>query len=111
MSKNEMPDELKQYVFDPSKDYREKLTMWKVNKNGDLVWVKTKQGADKSYYIIPKERLAENDWLSHMKEKMEADEFGQFVCAYFKACEMAGIKELKIKLYGFDIGFKFADED
>ena len=108
----EMTDELKDYLLDLSKDYRQTLTMWRVDKDGNLVWVKTKNGTNKSYYIIVKEELTNDDWLTHMRGKMDADEFGEFACAYFKACEMAGIKELKITLRGeFDRSFKFADEE
>jgi hypothetical protein len=105
-------DDLKDCIIDPTEDYRQKLTMWKVNKHGDLVWVKDKFGHNKSYYVIEKERLAEDDWLTHMRGKMDADEFGEFACAYFKACEKAGITQLKVTLCGeFDMAFKFADED
>ncbi|MBO4802714.1 MAG: hypothetical protein J5545_12760 [Bacteroidaceae bacterium] len=108
----ELTDELKDYILDPSKDYRQTLTMWRVDKDGNLVWVKTKNGTNKSYYIIVKEELTNDDWLTHMRCKMDADEFGEFACAYFKACEKAGIKELKITLRGeFDRSFKFADEE
>lgn len=56
--------------------------------------------------------MTDGDWLTHMRGKMDADEFGEFACAYFKACEMAGIKELKVTLRGeFDRSFKFADEE
>ena len=108
----ELTDDLKDYIIDPSKDYRQTLTMWRVDKDGNLVWVKTKNGTNKSYYIIVKEELRDGDWLTHMRGKMDADEFGEFACAYFKACEMAGIKELKVTLRGeFDRSFKFADEE
>ena len=108
----EMTDELKDYILDPSKDYRQTLTMWRVDKDGNLVLVKTKNGTNKSYYIIEKSQLAEDDWLTHMRGKMDVDEFGEFACAYFKSCEMAGIKELKVKLRGeFNRAFKFADEE
>ena len=101
----EMTDELKDYLLDPSKDYRQTLTMWRVDKDGNLVWVKTKNGTNKSYYIIVKEELTNDDWLTHI-------EFGEFACAYFKACEMAGIKELKVTLRGeFDRSLKFADKE
>ena len=104
--------DLNDYLLDPSKDYRQTLTMWRVDKDGNLVWVKTKNGTNKSYYIIEKNRLTEDDWLTHMCGKMDTDEFGEFACAYFKACEMAGIKELKVSLRGdFNRSFKYADEE
>ena len=108
----EMSDELKDFILDLSKDYREKLTMWRVDKHGNLIWLKNKYGIDKSDYIIEKRELMEDDWLTHMRGKMDTDEFGEFACAYFKACEMAGIKELKVALRGeFNQSFKFADEE
>ena len=104
--------DLNDYLLDPSKDYRQTLTMWRVDKHGNLIWVKTKNGTNKSYYIIEKSQLTEDDWLTHMRGKMDVDEFGEFACAYFKACEMAGIKELKVTLRGeFNRSFKFADEE
>lgn len=108
----ELTDELKDYILDPSKDYRQTLTMWRVDKDGNLVWLKNKYGTNKSYYIIEKKELMDDDWLTHMRGKMDADKFGEFACAYFKACEMAGIKELKVTLRGeFNQSFKFADEE
>lgn len=113
MEQNKEVDELfKECIFDPTKDYRHKLTMWRVNKHGDLIWVKNKYGHNMSYYIIEKERLMEGDWLTHMRGKMEPAEFGEFAFAYFKACEMAGITELKVTLRGeFNMTCKFADEE
>ena len=111
-NEKKLTDELKDYLLDPSKDYRQTLTMWRVDKEGNLIWVKTKNGTNKSYYIIEKSQLTEDDWLTHMRGKMDTDEFGEFACAYFKACEMAGIKELKVTLRGeFNRSFKFADEE
>ena len=108
----EMTDELKDFIIDPSKDYRQILTMWRVDEDGNLIWVKTRNGTNKSYYIIEKSQLKDGDWLTYMRGKMDADEFGEFACAYFKACEMAGITELKVKLRGeFDRSFKFADKE
>lgn len=104
--------DLKDYFIDPSKDYRQTLTMWRVDEDGNLIWVKTKYGANRSDYVIEKERLTEDDWLTHMRGKMDADEFGEFACAYFKACEMAGITELTVTLRGeFNYAFKFSDEE
>lgn len=104
--------DLSDCVLDPSKDYRQTLTMWRVDKDGNLVWVKNKYGTNKSFYVIMKEEFTNDDWLTHMRGKMDADEFGEFACAYFKACEMAGITELKITLRGdFNRSCKFANED
>ena len=111
-NEKELTDELKDFILDPSKDYRKKLTMWRVDKHGNLIWLKDKYGTNKSYYIITKRQLMEDDWLTHMHGKMDTDEFGEFVCAYFKACEMAGITELKVTLRGeFNDSFKFSDEE
>ena len=108
----ELTDELKDYILDPSKDHRQKLNMWRVDKDGNLIWLKNKFGTNKSYYVIMKEELMDDEWLTHMRGKMDADEFGEFACAYFKACEMAGITELKVTLRGeFNRAFKFADEE
>ena len=108
----DLTDELKDHILDPSKDYRQTLTMWRVDKEGNLIWVKDKYGNNKSSYVIEKEELTEDDWLTHMRGKMDTDEFGEFACAYFKACEMAGIKELKVTLRGeFNSSSKFADEE
>ena len=119
----ELTDELKDIVLDPSydmnddlldpsKDYRQILTMWRVDKNGNLIWVKDKYGNNKSFYVIEKKELSDEDWLTHMRGKLDAADFGEFACAYFKACEMAGIKELKVTLRGeFNRAFKYADEE
>ena len=110
--KKEPTDELNDFLIDPSKDYRQTLTMWRVDKHGNLIWVKDKFGNNKSDYVIVKKELMDEDWLTHMRGKLDASEFGEFVCAYFKACEMAGITELKVTLRGeFDRSFKFADEE
>lgn len=104
--------DLNDYLLDPSKDYRQTLTMWRVDKHGNLIWVKDKYGNNKSFYVIEKEELTDEDWLTHMRGKLDAADFGEFACAYFKACEMAGIKELKVTLRGeFNRSFKFADEE
>ena len=104
--------DLNDYLLDPSKDYRQTLTMWRVDKHGNLIWVKDKYGNNKSFYVIEKEELTDEDWLTHMRGKLDAADFGEFACAYFKACEMAGIKELKVSLRGeFNRSFKFADEE
>ena len=33
----ELTDELKDYILDPSKDYRQTLTMWRVDKEGNIL--------------------------------------------------------------------------
>ena len=45
----EQNDELKDYILDPSKDYRQTLTMWRVDKHGNLIWMKDKYGNNKSF--------------------------------------------------------------
>ena len=108
----ELTDKLKDYIIDPSKDYRQTLTMWRVDKHGNLIWVKDKYANNKSFYVIEKKELIDEDWLTHMRGKLDVVDFGEFACAYFKACEMAGITELKITLRGeFNRSFKFADEE
>lgn len=109
-NEKEMPDELKDCMLDFSKDYRRELKHWKIDKDGNLIWLFNKYGTNKSYYVITKERLSEDDWLSHMKEKLDNDEYGEFVYAYLAACERAGIRELTINIYGFDGNCKFANE-
>ncbi len=78
---------------------------FRVNNNGDL---QTMSRNGQWETLIPRQRLIEPDWISHMKEKCLVN-FGEFICAYFKALEMQGIHNLQIVLYGFDDGFKFAD--
>ena len=111
-NEKKLTDELKDYILDPSKDYRQTLTMWRVDKHGNLIWMKDKYGNNKSFYVIEKEELTDEDWLTHMRGKLDTADFGEFVCAYFKACEMSGIAELKVTLRGeFNRSFKFADEE
>ena len=107
----EIHEGLKECLLDPTKDYRRELKHWKVDKDGNLVWLTDKQGNDKSYYVITKDELNDEDWLSHMKGKFDNEMFGEFVCAYFKACEMAGIYELKVSIFNFNDTCKFADEE
>lgn len=90
--------------IDPTKDYRIPLEHYKVNEHGDLLtwyW-------GKWHVLIERERLAEDDWISHMRAKTK--DFGEFVSAYLKACELAGIKELKIRVYEFACSHRYADE-
>ena len=54
------------------------------------------------------ERLAEDDWISHMRAKTK--DFGEFVAAYLKACELAGITKLNIRIYEFACSHRYADE-
>lgn len=102
---NQEIEELKKYLLDPRKDYRKELSKFRVNNNGDLQAM-SRNGQWET--LIPRQRLIEPDWISHMKEKCLVN-FGEFICAYFKALEMQGIHNLQIVLYGFDDGFKFAD--
>ena len=58
--------------------------------------------------LIERERLAEDDWISHMRAKIK--DFGEFVAAYLKACELAGIMVLNIRIYEFACSHRYADE-
>ena len=95
--------------IDPSKDYRRELNQFRVNKRGDLLINRGRTKFNDGWEIlIPKNRLNECDWISHMRQKAYMD-FGEFVCASLKACELAGIKNLNISIYGFDDSSKYAD--
>ena len=91
-----------------SKDYRLELKQFKVNRRGDLLI--NRDGTDLNNWevLIPKYRLTESDWISHMKEKAYCN-FGEFVCSYLKALEIAGVKTMTIDIYGFDYACKYAD--
>ena len=96
--------------IDPSKDYRRELNLFRVNKRGDLLIHRDRTKLNDGWEIlIPRNRLTESDWISHMRQKAYMN-FGEFVCAYLKALEMAGVKTLNIVIYGFDYACKYADE-
>lgn len=91
--------------IDPRKDYRRPLNQFRVNRRGDLLIHRDRTQWE---ILIPRNRLTESDWISHMRQKAYMD-FGEFVCAYLKALEIAGIKNLNMMIYGFDYACKFAD--
>ena len=96
--------------IDPSKDYRRELNQFRVNKRGDLLIHRDRTKSNDGWEIfIPKKRLTESDWISHIRTKAYCD-FGEFVCAYLKALEIAGVKNLTIQIYGFNDSCKYADE-
>lgn len=90
-------------------DQRKELKQFKVNKRGDLLIKRneTEELGDWEIFI-PKKRLKESDWISHIKTKGYCD-FGEFVCAYLKALEIAGAKKISVEIYGFDDTCKYAD--
>lgn len=95
--------------IDPSADYRRPLNQFRVNKRGDLLIRRNRTRLNDGWEIlITKERLTEEDWISHMRQKAYMD-FGEFVCAYLKALEIAGVKNLNIMIYGFNYACKYAD--
>ena len=101
-------------LLDISKDYdecRPRLNNFKVNRRGDLLIHRNRTKTNDGWEVlINRERLAEDDWISHLNTKGYLD-FGEFVVAYLKACERANIKMLEVRLYGeFDYKYKFADE-
>ena len=100
-----MKQELKNYFLDPSLDYRRELNQYKVNQRGDLFIRENNRWES----LISRERLVEPDWIAHLCGRLSNREFGEFVCAYMKALEIAGVKNLTIAIYGFDSACKYAD--
>lgn len=77
--------------------YTDLLPHWKVDHHGNLIWKPYRKPA----YMIASEDLAREDCIRHMLGKFDNfSEIGEFICAYFKACEIQGIKSLKIQLWG-----------
>lgn len=96
--------------IDPTEDYRRPLDMFRTNKRGDLLIHRDRTRLNDGWEIlIPRNRLTESDWLSHMRQKAYMN-YGEFVCAYMKALERLGIKSLNISIYGFDYACKYADD-
>ena len=48
--------------------------------------------------LIKRERLTDDDWIAHERTKLDIKEFGEFVCAYLKALERLGIKNLRMSI-------------
>lgn len=95
--------------LDFTEDYRRPLNQFKVNKRGDLLIHRDRTKLNDGWEIfIPRNRLTESEWIAHIRTKAYCD-FGEFVCAYLKALERIGVKELSISLYGFDRSCKYAD--
>lgn len=96
-------------ILDPRKDYRRELNQFRVNKRGDLLIHRNRTKLNDGWEIfIPKNRLTESEWISHIRTKAYCD-FGEFVNAYLKALEIAGVKNLNISIYGFNYSCKYAD--
>ena len=107
-----MDIDLNEFSIDASKDYRERLLNFKVDKKGNLWvnrWGNQTHNTENWELLILKSELKEDDWISHMVGKGYCD-FGEFIKAYFKALEKYGVKSITITLRNFDFGFKFADE-
>jgi hypothetical protein len=100
-----MKENFKDYLLDPSKDYRRELSKFKVNLRGDLLIMRNNRWES----LIKRERLTDDDWISHERTKLDIKDFGEFVCAYLKALERLGIKNLRISIYGFNDSCKYAD--
>jgi hypothetical protein len=66
---------------------------WRVLTNGEII-------NDKRAVRIVPDRLRESDWWSklHFGKTWMADEWNSFIPAWAKACELAGIKEINIKI-------------
>lgn len=103
--KEELIKELKDHLLDPSKDYRRELSKFKVNLRGDLLIMRNNRWES----LIKRERLTDYDWISQMRPKFDIKDFGEFVCAYLKALERLGIKNLRMFIYGFNNSCKYSD--
>ena len=64
-------------------------TDWKISEDGDLEHVKQR-------YLIPADRLDDNDWILHMSEKNWCN-LNTFIPAYFEACRRAGLNLVMIR--------------
>ncbi|MBQ3944532.1 MAG: hypothetical protein II670_02860 [Alphaproteobacteria bacterium] len=104
MNNSEIKQELQKYLLDPSKDYRKRLSGFKVNNHGDLLIKRNKWEV-----LILKEHLANENWLSIMTKERGMN-YGQFVRAYFLACEKAGIQQMVIKISGFKDSYLYEGE-
>ena len=58
-------DEFKEFLIDPSVDYRRELSRFRVNGRGDLLFMQNNRWE----IMISHERLTECDWISHMVGK------------------------------------------
>lgn len=77
-----------------SKKQKNSWGIWKVSNKGTLT-CKRDNGFT---YDIHFDRLTENNWIQHMREKIWVD-MNDFIPAYFEALRRRGIKELTIKIY------------
>ena len=93
-------------LIDFRKDYRRELNQFKLNRHGDLLIKRNNRWE----ILIEKSRLTEGDWIAHLRTKQYIQDYGDFIRAYGKALEKAGVKTLTISIYGFDSACKFADE-
>ena len=66
---------------------------WRVMPDGEI-------RNDKKRFRIYPDRLREPDWWArlHFGIPWMADQWNTFIPAWAKACEVAGIKEIKIKI-------------
>lgn len=64
---------------------------WSVDKIGNMEY-------DKGRYFIGKERLREDDWISHLFEKGWID-WNEFVPAFFTACKINKIEHVTLRVF------------
>lgn len=67
------------------------MNNWIVTKEGDLL-------NKKMNYLVEKERFLENDWIAHLKGKIDIN-FQEFVNLYFEELVKMGESELKMTIY------------
>ena len=79
-------------IFDDMEDALEdNFEFWEVDEEGNIT-------SKSSTYEIPKERLDEMNWLSHILQKNEKSREKEFYFAYIKALKNAGYKSIVIDL-------------
>ena len=79
-------------IFDDMEDALEdNFEFWEVDEEGNIT-------SKSSTYEIPKERLDELNWLSHILQKNEKSREKEFYFAYIKALKNAGYKSIVIDL-------------
>lgn len=93
--------EYQNYLLDITQDYRITLAGFVINKKGDLF---AREGS-RLKLLISHNNLSDSDIVSDLLADHH-NNIGAYLSAYFCACEVAGIKQLNIRLYGWRSTFR-----